>query len=287
MEQFWALQQEAVYKSKTRHPGLGDDIQAFVAKYGRVQQNDMGRYPPETVAKSYRLLDAADKRQLTDDQKARVARARLSMMFVDFYVAKAAKAGDVKDLARMANTKANIYKLCRQYGFAISEYAWAPLGDEVVDDATRAINGKSILKLPDQWLFRLDPKETGEGENWFLPGTDLSDYKPISISDIWENQGYAGYDGSAWYDLDITIPQTDSKRVWLLFGAVDDSWKAWMDGEPIGHSVGAPGDIWDKPAAVDITGKYKPGMPAHLVVKVNDIAGGGGIWRGASIMWTE
>ncbi len=287
MEQFWTLQQNAVFDSKTPHPGLDDDIDKWVAKYGRTQQNDMGRYPPEMIAESYNLLDAADRKQITDDQKARVARARLSMMFVEFYVAKTAKASDVKDLAKMANTKASIYKLCRQYDFAITEYAWAPLGDEVVDDATRAVAGKSVLKLPEQWQFRQDPQEAGEGEKWFLPGTDLSAYKPISITDIWENQGYVAYDGSAWYVIDATIPETDSKRVWLLFGAVDDSWKAWLDGEPIGHSVGAPGDIWDKPAAIEITGKYKPGVPAHLVVKVNDIAGGGGIWRGATVMGTE
>jgi hypothetical protein len=149
------------------------------------------------------------------------------------------------DLARMTNAEAGIYRLRRQYGFAVNLYAWNPLG------------------------------------------ADLGAYKPISVNGIWESQWVGTYDGTGWYVLDVTIPETGSKRVWLLFGAVDDSWKAWLDGEPIGHSVGDPGDIWDKPAAVEITGRYKPGRPVHLVVRVNDIAGGGGIWRGASIMGTE
>ncbi len=288
MEQFWALQQEAVYKSPTKHPKLGSDLKAWVDESGRTWQNDLGRYSPAIVARSYGLLDAASRKQLTDDQRARIERARLSMMFVDFYLAKdASRSGDVKDLANMANARARIYKQCRKYGFAINEYALIPLGPVDADTASTVVNGKPILKLPDQWMFRLDQKETGEGEKWFLPGTDMSAYKPISISDIWENQGYAAYDGTAWYVLDVTIPPTDSKRVWLLFGAVDDSWKAWLDGQPIGASVGTPSDTWDKPAAVDITGKYRPGVPARLAVKVNDMAGGGGIWRGATIMGSD
>ena len=78
---------------------------------------------------------------------------------------------------------------------------------------------------------------------------------------------------------DVTIPQAEGKRIWLLFGAVDETWKVWLDGKYIGASEGDPGLIWDKPAAVQITGKYTPDKKTRLVVRVNDIGFAGGIWK--------
>ena len=62
------------------------------------------------------------------------------------------------------------------------------------------------------------------------------------------------------------IPQAEGKRVWL-------------NGKYIGASEGDPGVIRDKPAAVQITGKYTPGKKAWLVVRVHDIGFAGGIWK--------
>jgi len=272
MQEFWALQQAAVYASPTKHP----------------TQNDMARYTPAMVAQSYKLIDAAAAKQLTTDQKARVEKTRMSMLFVDYYQAKEASAsGELKVLAKMSNSKAAIYKLSHQYGFPINYGAWGPLGAEEANAATDAINGKLFVTIPEDWLFRLDPNEVGETEKWFMPGTDLSAYKPLSTTKNWEAQWVGTYDGSGWYVMDIAIPATDAKHVWLLFGAVDDSWKAWLNGDYIGASVGEPGDIWDKPAAIDITGKYKPGEKVHIVLKVHDMAGQGGLWRPAMITTSD
>lgn len=272
MQKFWALQQSAVFASPTKHP----------------TQNDLARYTPAMVAQSYKLLDAAAVKQLTSDQKARVERSRMAMLFIDFYQAKeASSSGDLKVLAKMLNSKAGIYRMSREYNFPINYYAWNPLGAEDANEASAAINGRQLVKIPEEWLFRLDPTDIGENEKWFLPATDLSAYKPISTTKNWEAQWVGTYDGGAWYVMDITIPATDAKHVWLLFGAIDDSWKAWLDGEPVGVSVGEPNDIWDKPAAIDITGKYKPGAKSHIVVRVNDISGQGGIWRPATITTSD
>ncbi len=272
LQRFWELQQEAVYRSPSKH----------------VKQNDLPKYTPKMIKDSYRILNSAEKKKITPDQLARVERARMSMLFAEFYLAKEASgSGDLKVLAQMSQIKAEIYKLVHKYGFAINLAAWQPLGPEESSSATTAISGKQLVKLPDQWLFRTDPQKQGEPQRWFEPSADTKAYKPISVAEFWDKQWVGQYLGDAWYVTDVNIPASNAKHVWLLFGAIDDSWNGWLNGQPIGHSVGAPGDVWDKPVAVDIAGKYKPDAVNRIAIKVNNLAGPGGIWRSAMITTTE
>ncbi len=272
MKRFWQLQQDAVYRSETKH----------------IRQNDLARFTPQMISESYKILDSADKKKLTSDQRARIARARLSVLFAEWYVAKEASGnGDLKSLVKMTANKAAIYKLCRQYGFAMNLAAYQPLGPEESSSVINAISGKQLVKLPEKWQFRTDPDKQGLAQRWFDAKTDTSAFKPLAINQLWDKQWVGQYIGDAWYVCDVTIPETTAKHVWLLFGAIDDSWTAWLNGQQIGYSVGAPGDIWDKPQAIDITGKYQPGQDARIAVKVGNVGGAGGIWRSAMITVTD
>ena len=133
------------------------------------------------------------------------------------------------------------------------------------------------MALPDEWRFRTDPQGAGEQERWFDPATDLKGFAPISIAESWEQQWVGPYDGYAWYVTDVVIPETTAKRVWLLFMAVDEHWKAWIDGKYIGANSGDPDDIWDQPSAVEITGKYPPGRRVRIAVQVHDSEDAGGL----------
>ena len=150
-----------------------------------------------------------------------------------------------------------------------------------------ALDGDVLLSLPDRWLFRIDPEHVGEKERWFDVSTDVTPFRPISTSRNWEVQGVGSYNGHAWYLTDVVIPPTIAGRVWLLFGAVDETWKVWIDGKYIGASTGMPGEIWDQPATIEITGKYPPGRKVRLAVQVHDSTGAGGIWKPVRITTTD
>ena len=43
-----------------------------------------------------------------------------------------------------------------------------------------AMHGRTLLSLPEKWLFCADPQDIGEKQCWFDPSADLSGFKPIS-----------------------------------------------------------------------------------------------------------
>ena len=150
-----------------------------------------------------------------------------------------------------------------------------------------ALDGEVLLELPEQWLFRLDPDAVGATQGWCIPSADLSAFRPISTHSTWEGQLGTAYDGYAWYVVDVVIPETTAKHVWLLFGAVDETWKLWIDGQYVGASTGHRDDIWDQPAAIEMTGRYTPGKKTRIAVRVHDYMAAGGIWKPVKITTTE
>ena len=280
MEQFWRYQEEVMQNSKVAHRS----------------QADIERFTPEVLKKSYALLQSALDKKLSKDQIARVQRAKMSVLMAEYYTAKGmVNEKSAKAWLKAFKCKKDIFQIASEYGFTIELMAWNSLGgNEDVDtkissDGNQysipmaAIEGDMLLEMPDTWLFRKDPGSQGETEKWYSEQASLDQYKPLSINKNWESQWVGDYDGCGWYTTEVVIPQTTAKHVWLLFGAVDDSWKAWLNGKYIGASKGDPGKIWELPAAVEITGKYEPQQKVRITVMVHDQVAAGGIWRPVTI----
>jgi hypothetical protein len=67
-----------------------------------------------------------------------------------------------------------------------------------------------------------------------------------------------------------------------VFGAADENAMVWLNGEKIGeHCIGEYG--WDQRFSIDVTGKLKSGEN-QLVVRVLDLGGVGGLWKGIDLM---
>jgi Domain of unknown function (DUF4838)/Glycosyl hydrolases family 2, sugar binding domain len=181
-------------------------------------------------------------------------------------------------LVRMAPTRERFLALCAKFGVEmlsegskVSSLLEMPLPVE-------ALAGRRVLQLPERWAFKTDPDNIGEGEGWFLQAPDAS-WKALSIHQVWEQQGFERYDGYAWYTVEIDVPEVAEKTIWLLFGAVDETFDLWINGEPAGESKGDPVSLWDKPVALDVTGKLKPGQKNRVTVRVRDVGYAGGIWK--------
>ena len=144
---------------------------------------------------------------------------------------------------------------------------------------------EAVFTLPKTgWLFRWDKEDIGPSAGWFRPETAVGDWEPIEIERFWGSQGSSG--GPGWYRAEVDIPELPAgRRVYLHFGAVDETLVLWIDGVYAGdhkHPRG-PGYSWDKPSAIDVTGKLTGGR--HLLVfRVWNIGGAGGVWKPVRVL---
>ena len=136
------------------------------------------------------------------------------------------------------------------------------------------------IPLPiEGWAFRTDPEERGHLEKWFDVKLDDSQWKRITVNGSWEKQGYAGYDGIAWYRVKFRMPEKmQCQAVELSFGGVDETAWVWLNGQYIGqHDMGPDG--WNIPFKLDVTAEIGWDKENLLVVRVGDTMSSGGIYK--------
>lgn len=250
-----------------------------------VSFNNLEKFTPEVLRDCGRLLDVAAKEADDDDVLARIDRLRYSLLFAELDVVTEKIPADAALYGRQAEIQAQLRELVHRrkiepilgyYGRFSTEY----------QPPVAALQGRKVLRMPDEWQFRTDPDDQGEAQGW-QKGAPDGEWRPISILKAWEEQGFGGYDGHAWYTVEVDVPEIAAKRVWLLCEAVDETFELWINGEYAGASEGDGGLLWDKPVAVDITGKFAPGKATRFTMKVHDSAFAGGIWKPVWIVAEE
>ena len=145
---------------------------------------------------------------------------------------------------------------------------------------------------PVSWRFAPDPKDTGVKEQWFAPrySRERNKWGFIRTDGTWEKQNYKDpelkkmmekYDGIGWYAQNITIrPEWKGKKIYMVFGAVDESAWLYINGKPAGERVYQKDSDYYTPFALDITNAVDWNRKSqNVVVRVQDKTGAGGIWK--------
>jgi len=147
-----------------------------------------------------------------------------------------------------------------------------------------------IAVLPPAWYFQFDPQDAGEKEGWFKLEFDPRGRKWAralvyrwwernNVGIEWKKKHGKDYDGVAWYRTRFTPPDLPAgRRIKLLFGAVDEACKVWLNGKPVGEHPYVNPDDWKVPFEFDVTDFLVKGTN-HVTVRVVDNAGMGGIWK--------
>jgi len=155
---------------------------------------------------------------------------------------------------------------------------------------TAELEGREIIgQLPLEWRLRWDPEEVGQAQGWFDPAIDAADWLEVSVRSAWEKQpvGEAwreehgrDYDGLAWYRVEFDVPEAlRGRRVFLLFGAVDEGATVWVNGQLVGEHPFIHEADWTTPFAMEFTDAARFGEANTVVVLVEDRTGAGGVWR--------
>ncbi len=91
---------------------------------------------------------------------------------------------------------------------------------------------KTFLDLQGEWNFR-----TGDNMDWRHYTGNEEGWHKIYVPGAWENQGYKGYDGYAWYQKDFVANDNFKiDRVVLLMGKIDDLDEVYVNGIKIGQT---------------------------------------------------
>lgn len=110
---------------------------------------------------------------------------------------------------------------------------------------------------------------------WADPELNDTDWLPIEVPVLWEQAGFEGLDGIAWYRTAITLTAEEAANgIQLGLGKIDDSDITWVNGQEVGRMEQAynAARVYEVPASVLKTGENV------IAVRVDDTGGGGGIW---------
>ncbi len=134
--------------------------------------------------------------------------------------------------------------------------------------------GKTLMRLPKQWRFALDKKDVGLRRGWYKADFDDSRWASIESGRHWEDQGYAGYDGIAWYRTTFRLTRDQlAGPLALAFAGVDAEATVFLNGERIGAHKG-----WNDPFLVRLPAAAAREGANALAVRVVDTAARGGMY---------
>lgn len=144
--------------------------------------------------------------------------------------------------------------------------------------------GELVVRLPDEWSFRMDQKNEGEEQEWFKAPGPADDWKPVSVRRPWTSQEFPGpYHGTGWYRVSVPFNDLGEGDLLLHFGAVDGTAKVWVNGVFVGEQSEPPAKMWNKPWSLDITKALKPNTTNEIVVRVRKEDMAAGIYKPVEI----
>src|SRR5690606_6714704 len=133
-----------------------------------------------------------------------------------------------------------------------------------------------------KWKFRL-----ADNLKWAAENVDESDWEDVVVPATWESQGYADYDGFAWYRKTFTLPSSfKTDDMLIILGKIDDMDEVYINGRLIGRTgkmerKWASDNEYNKLRTYTIPdGVLKPGRTNVIAVRVYDQEGLGGIYEG-------
>lgn len=113
-----------------------------------------------------------------------------------------------------------------------------------------------ILQLEGKWKFSI-----GDDKTWANSDFDDSAWESIKVPSAWEDQGFFGYDGYAWYRNSFSVSrEMKTKEIFISLGYINDVDQVFINGNLIGFSGSFPPDY---SSATEALRKYP--IPAEFL----------------------
>lgn len=93
-----------------------------------------------------------------------------------------------------------------------------------------------VVDLRGQWKFNI-----GDNKEWANYAYNDEGWDNIFVPSRWENEGFGGYDGFAWYRTSFDFQSENKSDYYTLdLGYIDDCDEVYFNGELVGMSGGMP-----------------------------------------------
>ncbi|MBN2806020.1 MAG: beta galactosidase jelly roll domain-containing protein [Prolixibacteraceae bacterium] len=100
----------------------------------------------------------------------------------------------------------------------------------------KAEYSQNEINLHGPWAFSI-----GDNSDWAKASFNDSNWETIRVPARWEEEGFQGYNGFAWYRKNVDIPVNFQNRVIILeLGYIDDVDEVYLNGEKIGQTGAFP-----------------------------------------------
>lgn len=157
-----------------------------------------------------------------------------------------------------------------------SEGGLRPLGDfdsalNRLDEIRPSIQWarKADKQRQEDWQKRLKQVRTDFAEK----ALNDSQWKNIKVPSIWEEEGYPGVDGIAWYRKNVYIPEDwAGDSLVLNLGPIDDNDMTWFNGQKVGATNGF---LYNRRYV--IPGEIVEAGNNLIAVRIRDTGGDGGM----------
>ena len=110
-----------------------------------------------------------------------------------------------------------------------------------------------------------------------------SSWEEQEVGRRWEQEHGRPFDGIAWYRNRFSLePEDAGRQVRLVFGAVDEACRVWVNGEQLldrPYPYRGNPNSWQEAFELDVTETVRFDRPNTLVVRVEDNTGAGGIFK--------
>ncbi len=140
---------------------------------------------------------------------------------------------------------------------------------------------KTIYNLSGYWKFNV-----GDNLEWAKPAFNDENWDKIMVPAKWEDEGYYGLDGFAWYRKTFKMPEYYNEEMFYLYiEKIDDSDEIYINGKLVGKTGNFPPNYI---SGFDYSRKYiipksllNLGAMNTIAVRVFDGGGEGGIIYGS------
>jgi beta-galactosidase/beta-glucuronidase len=149
-----------------------------------------------------------------------------------------------------------------------------------------ASDPEMLVDLRGQWRFNL-----GDNAKWSEMTFDDSRWEQIFVPSRWENEGFGGYDGFAWYRKTFTLKDVSNADSYFFdLGYIDDADQVFVNGQMIGQSGAFPPKFrtaYDSHRNYQVpSGLLKSGNNV-IAVRVYDATLDGGIMKGRQGLYVK